>query len=83
MLLSQLIENFKNELEISNFKDIEFNSIQSDSRLVKNNDIFFALDGRTRKGLDFVDKAIENGAKVIVCNKNEDLTANYLFEQNN
>lgn len=71
MLLSKLIENFKNELEISNFKDIEFNSIQSDSRLVKNNDIFFALDGRTRKGLDFVDKAIENGAKVIVCNKNE------------
>lgn len=71
MLLSKLIENFKNELEISNFKDIEFNSIQSDSRLVKNNDIFFALDGRTRKGIDFVDKAIENGAKVIVCNKNE------------
>ena len=34
MLLSKLIENFKNELEISNFKDIEFNSIQSDSRLV-------------------------------------------------
>lgn len=71
MLLSKLIENFKNELEISNFKDIEFNSIQSDSRLIKNNDIFFALDGRTRKGLDFVDKAIENGAKVIICNKNE------------
>lgn len=71
MLLSQLIENFKNELEISNFKDIEFNSIQSDSRLVKNNDIFFALDGRTTKGINFVDKAIENGAKVIVCNKNE------------
>ena len=71
MLLSKLIENFKNELEISNFKDIEFSSIQSDSRLVKNNDIFFALDGRTRKGLDFVNKAIENGAKVIVCDKNE------------
>ena len=71
MLLSKLIEKFKNELEIFNFKDIEFNSIQSDSRLVKNNDIFFALNGRARKGLDFVDKAIENGAKVIVCNKNE------------
>ena len=45
MLLSKIINSFKNELEILNFKDQEINGIESDSRLIKKNAIFFALDG--------------------------------------
>lgn len=71
MLLSKLIENCKGELEISNFKDLNVDGIQSDSRLVELDDVFFALDGFKVKGIDFADKAIEKGARVIVCSKNE------------
>ena len=70
MLLSQIIGSYANELEILNFKkDLNINDIQTDSRLIKNNDIFFAIDGFTTKGIDFADKAVENGAKVVVCDK--------------
>ncbi len=71
MLLSELIKNFKDELEINNLKDTNIREIQSDSRLVKKNDLFFAIDGMTVKGIQFADKAIENGAVAIVCSKKE------------
>ena len=71
MLLSRLIEKFKNELEIYNFKDININKIQSDSRLIKQGDLFFAIDGLTVKGIDFANDAIKNGAVAIVCSKND------------
>ncbi len=71
MLLSELIKNLKSELEINNFKDINIKGIQSDSRLIKNDNIFFAIDGITVKGIQFADKAIENGAVAIVCSKKE------------
>ena len=71
MLLSELIKNFKSELEINNFKDINIKGIQSDSRLIKNDNIFFAIDGITVKGIQFADKAVENGAVAIVCSKKE------------
>ncbi len=72
MLLSKIIENCENELEISNFRNFNVEGIQSDSRLIKENNIFFAIDGLTVKGIDFVDKAIANGAKVLVCSKNKE-----------
>lgn len=72
MLLSKLIEKFKDELKIYNFRDIEINKIQSDSRLIEKNDIFFAIDGLTVKGIDFADKAIAAGAVVVVCSLDED-----------
>ena len=77
MLLSKIIEPYSNELEILNFKELNIIGIQTDSRLIKENDIFFAIDGFTTNGIDFADKAIENGAKVIVCDKK------YNYENNN
>lgn len=71
MLLSKLIRDFKNELKINNFKDINIDVIQSDSRLIKNNGLFFAIDGMTVNGIQFVEKAIENGAVAIVCSNKE------------
>lgn len=71
MLLSELIENFKKDLKITNFKDYKIEGIQSDSRLIKKNNIFFALEGIKSKGIDFADKAVENGAVVVVCSDKE------------
>ena len=71
MLLSELVESAKEELEILNFKDVNIDGIQSDSRLIKENNVFFAMDGINVKGIQFADKAIENGAVAIVCSRKE------------
>lgn len=41
-------------------------NIKSDSRKVKNGDIFVALDGINSNGSDYIESAISNGAKTIV-----------------
>ena len=65
MLLSEIIKTCKDELIIDNFKDIEIEGIDRDSRLIKNNYIFCAIDGLKLKGETFIPMAIEKGAKVI------------------
>ena len=40
--------------------------IATDSRLVKDKGLFFAIKGIKINGLDFITKAIENGAKTII-----------------
>lgn len=49
-------------------KGIEFkvNDIQYDSRKIKENDIFVALIGSLVDGHSYIDKAIENGAKMLI-----------------
>ncbi len=41
-----------------------------DSHLVKAGDIFVAIEGTVYDGHDFIDQALANGAKYIVCQKN-------------
>ena len=43
--------------------------IRIDSRLVKAGDIFVAVKGTALDGHDFIDQAVANGAKYIVCQK--------------
>ena len=45
--------------------------IRTDSRLVQPGDIFVAIKGTTYNGHDFIDQAIANGAKYIVCQRPE------------
>jgi UDP-N-acetylmuramoyl-L-alanyl-D-glutamate--2,6-diaminopimelate ligase len=45
--------------------------IRVDSRLVKAGDIFVAVEGTVCNGHDFVNQAVANGAKYIVCQKNK------------
>ena len=40
MLLSKIIQTCKDELEIANFKDYNIQGIQTDSRLIKKNNIY-------------------------------------------
>lgn len=67
MKLLKILEGLDYNAE--NFEDLEINSIQTDSRLVKTNDLFVAVDGKTNKGIDFVEKAINDGAIALVMDK--------------
>ena len=49
--------------------------IRTDSRLVKDGDIFVAVKGTAYDGHDFIDQALANGARHIVCQKDEQYTA--------
>jgi UDP-N-acetylmuramoyl-L-alanyl-D-glutamate--2,6-diaminopimelate ligase len=49
--------------------------IRTDSRLVKEGDIFVAVKGTAYDGHDFIDQALANGARYIVCQKDEQYTA--------
>ena len=44
-------------------------SIRLDSRLVKAGDIFVAVRGAVYDGHDFIDQALANGARYIVCQR--------------
>ena len=46
-----------------------------DSRIVKDGDVFVAVKGTVYDGHDFIEKAIENGAKYIVCEKSPRITS--------
>jgi len=58
--------------EVLNFvKDIkEFGEIHYDSRKIKQNDIFAAMEGFTVDGHNYIDSALEKGASMIIVSKN-------------
>lgn len=58
---------------LSGKDDIDINNLQYDSRSVKNGDVFFAISGFSVDGHSFIEKAIENGAKIIVVEKEVDI----------
>jgi UDP-N-acetylmuramoyl-L-alanyl-D-glutamate--2,6-diaminopimelate ligase len=43
--------------------------IRTDSRAVKDGDVFVAVNGTVYDGHDFIDRAISNGAKYIICER--------------
>ncbi len=63
--LSKILEVIT-EIEKKNITDLLIENIATDSRLVKKNGMFFSVAGSSLNGRDFEEKAIENGAKVIV-----------------
>lgn len=64
--LQDILKNVK-VLETFNQTEIEVEGIAFDSRKVQENYIFVAQKGVETDGHLFIDKAISNGAKVIVC----------------
>ena len=63
MLLGKVLKNIKKK-----YKSIIFNNIRFNSKDCKKNDIFFAINGNNTKGSNYIDNAINNGAKVIISN---------------
>ena len=72
MKLLQLLDGVNYKVVKGNL-DKEITNIQYDSRKVSNNDIFICLSGFEVDGHNFANKAIENGATVIICEKDIDL----------
>ncbi|MDP4143258.1 MAG: UDP-N-acetylmuramoyl-L-alanyl-D-glutamate--2,6-diaminopimelate ligase [Bacillota bacterium] len=66
MKLSSILHSVKYDI-ICGTDNIEINNIQYDSRNVKSGDLFVAIEGFSTDGHKFIDKAIQNGAKAVVC----------------
>ncbi len=69
----RLYELFKDErIKCANLDlNKEFNSIESDSRLIRENDVFVAIKGEKRNGNDYIGEALSNGAIAIVTDTQE------------
>lgn len=66
MTLEQLIKICK-PVDISGDEPYAIHSLQQDSRLVKEDDVFIAVKGLSVDGHKFIDDAIFRGASVIIC----------------
>ena len=53
-------------LKIDNYENIFIKNIKLDSRIIKSNDVFVALKGLDLNGNAFIEKAINNGASLIL-----------------
>ena len=60
-------------LNIKILKDVQFNSVEIDSREVKEGSLFIALKGKNFDGHDFIESAIKKGAKGLIISKNIDI----------
>lgn len=60
-------------LEQKGASDVEINGVNIDSRQVKDGNMFIAVKGTAADGHAYISKAIEQGAKAVVC---EDMPAN-------
>jgi UDP-N-acetylmuramoyl-L-alanyl-D-glutamate--2,6-diaminopimelate ligase len=71
MRLKEIIFGIENDiLEKKNFvEEIEILAVKNNCSLIKKNDIFFAINGNSFDGHDFIKNAIEKGAIAIVCEK--------------
>jgi UDP-N-acetylmuramoyl-L-alanyl-D-glutamate--2,6-diaminopimelate ligase len=70
-ILSQIKVEFDVKPQLSSLGNIEISDIEIDSRKIsaQKNSIFFALDGKTKNGEEFVASAISKGARVVVAKK--------------
>ena len=68
MKINEILVNC-NLLDIIGDKDLDIPAITFDSRKVEQGTLFFAVNGTQVDGHDYIDKAIEQGAVAIVCEK--------------
>ena len=69
MLLKNLIDNVDIK-EICGDLNIEISNIHSDSRKLKQNGLFVAINGFDKDGTSFIPSALENGATAIIVEPN-------------
>lgn len=68
MKLKEIIKDIKKK-KVFNLNNYEIEGIAYDSRKVKENYIFVAIKGLKQDGHDFINDAIERGAKCVIVNK--------------
>ena len=74
MNLSYLIKNVEVKSIIGNL-NIDITNIHSDSRKIKQNGLFIAINGFTRNGIDFISSAIKNGAVAVIVEPDLDINS--------
>ncbi|WP_047981353.1 UDP-N-acetylmuramoyl-L-alanyl-D-glutamate--2,6-diaminopimelate ligase [Ornithinibacillus contaminans] len=72
MRLKQILSLLPFSEQFSELNDIEINTIKMDSREITKDDLFVCINGFTVDGHDFVEEAVENGASVIVAERQVD-----------
>ncbi len=78
MKLAQILSLLKAKYTLCNVTNIDLiniESIETDSRLVKKNSVFFALSGKENDGSKFIDDALKSGASLVVCSNLSQFTA--------
>ncbi|MEG2018638.1 MAG: Mur ligase domain-containing protein, partial [Clostridium sp.] len=78
MEFKNLFKNINYTL-VSGEDSIIINSVQYDSRKIKQGDAFFAIEGFNLDGHDFIKKAIEKGATVIIVQRDVELLEGITF----
>jgi UDP-N-acetylmuramoyl-L-alanyl-D-glutamate--2,6-diaminopimelate ligase len=74
MRLSEYLKNISEKIiSISNFRDIEVESITNDSRKVSGNTLFVAIKGARLDGHDYIENAILSGACIVVYQNRPDV----------
>ncbi len=66
MILKNLIQNIK-PLQVVGTTDVDITGVNMDSRAVEQGHLFAAIKGTQVDGHTFIAKAIEKGAKAILC----------------
>ena len=61
MNLNKLLEGLEIQETVNNL-NLDITNIHSDSRKIKQNGLFVAINGYSQNGIDYLDKAIQNGA---------------------
>ena len=74
MNLKDVLKNVE-VLNILGNTEVDITNITSDSRLVKQNCLFFAIKGYNLDGTKFIPNAINNGAIAIVVDENTDISS--------
>ncbi len=72
MNLKNILQGIENIKGKGNF-DIEIENIESDSRKITKNGLFFAIKGFAVNGTDYINSAIENGAVAVVIEDEKDI----------
>ena len=80
MTLSELLKNIK-PLQVIGDADVEVRGIHIDSRQVKDGFLFVAMKGTQVDGHRFIGKAIELGAKAILCEDMPEVQAGVTYVQ--
>lgn len=73
MQLSKILEGLE-ITESVNDLNLDITNVHSDSREIKANGLFVAINGYLKKGIEFLDSAIENGAVAALVEDDVDLS---------
>ncbi|KGM96644.1 UDP-N-acetylmuramoyl-L-alanyl-D-glutamate--2,6-diaminopimelate ligase [Clostridium botulinum] len=78
MKLVQILKGLHHK-NLNGTLDLDVNKVEYDSRKILNGDVFVAIEGFNVDGHKFIQKAIENGAKVIICSKDIEINKNCTY----